>query len=70
MTQASSSEKHLPELMTIGEVAEYLGVPVSTIHFWRGRKQGPPAFKVGRRLMFRADDVAAWLDERAASTTP
>ena len=70
MTQALSSDKHLPELLTVTEVAAYLGVPVSTIHFWRGKKQGPRACKVGRRLMFRATDVAAWLDERAASGTP
>jgi excisionase family DNA binding protein len=69
MAQPTSTENHLPDLLTVAEVAAYLGVPVSTIHFWRGRKQGPPAFKVGRRLMFRADDVAHWLDERAASST-
>jgi excisionase family DNA binding protein len=67
MVETASTETELPELLTVAEVAAYLGVPVSTIHFWRGRKQGPPAFKVGRRLMFRARDVAAWLDERAAS---
>jgi excisionase family DNA binding protein len=67
MTQALSSEQALPDLLTVGELAKYLGVPVSTIHFWRGRNQGPPALKVGRRLMFRAADVAAWLNEQAAN---
>jgi excisionase family DNA binding protein len=65
MGETLSSENQLPDLMSVPEVAAYLGVPISTIHFWRGRKQGPPALKVGRRLMFRARDVAAWLDERA-----
>jgi excisionase family DNA binding protein len=66
MAEALASEKPLPELLTVPELASYLGVPVSTIHFWRGRKQGPPALKVGRRLMFRATDVARWLEERQA----
>jgi excisionase family DNA binding protein len=68
MGEALSSENQLPDLMSVPEVAAYLGVPTSTIHFWRGRKQGPPAVKVGRRLMFRANDVAAWLDNRAAAS--
>ena len=67
MIEALASEKALPELLTVPELASYLGVPVSTIHFWRGRKQGPPALKVGRRLMFRATDVARWLEEREAT---
>jgi excisionase family DNA binding protein len=65
MAQAVSTEKHLPELLTAAELAAYLDVPVSTIHFWRGRKQGPPALKVGRRLMFRAADVADWLEAQS-----
>ena len=67
MVEALASEKALPELLTVRELASYLGVPVSTIHFWRGRKQGPPALKVGRRLMFRVTDVARWLEERQAT---
>jgi excisionase family DNA binding protein len=67
MTQGASTERELPELLTVAEVAAYLGVPISTIHFWRGRKQGPHALKVGKRLYFRASDVARWLDERAAA---
>jgi excisionase family DNA binding protein len=66
MAQVLPSEAALPDLLTVAELATYLGVPVSTIHFWRGRKQGPPALKVGRRLMFRATDVAQWLDEQRA----
>jgi excisionase family DNA binding protein len=66
MAETAPTETRLPELLTVPEIAAYLGVPISTIHFWRGRNQGPPALKVGRHLMFRATDVAAWLDERAA----
>jgi excisionase family DNA binding protein len=67
MTQGASSETRLPELLTVPEVAAYLGVPVSTIHFWRGRKEAPPAIKVGKRLYFRAADVARWLEDHQAA---
>lgn len=66
MTRDASSETQLPELLTVAHVAAYLGVPVSTIHFWRGRKEAPPAIK-GKRLYFRATDVAQWLEDRQAA---
>jgi excisionase family DNA binding protein len=59
----------LPELMTVDQLAEYLGVPRRSVYFWRERGNGPSGFRVGKRLYFRADDVAAWLDERAGSST-
>ena len=49
-------------LWTVEELAEFLGVPVATIYAWRNRGEGPPAFRVGRYLRFRSDEVTAWLD--------
>jgi excisionase family DNA binding protein len=59
-----SSENLLPELLSTEDLAAYLGVPVSTIHYWRWKEQGPPALKIGRELRFRASDVARWLEAR------
>ena len=64
--QVISSQSSLPEILTVPELAEYLGVPVRTVRFWRERGSGPPGFRVGKRLYFRADVVAAWLAEQAA----
>jgi excisionase family DNA binding protein len=64
MDQEAASETQLPELLSPSEVAAYLGIPVSTVHYWRGKGQGPPALKVGKRLRFRATDVVRWLEER------
>ena len=61
------SHDTLPELLTVPELARYLGVPVSTIYHWRGKQQGPPGIRVGKRLCFRASDVARWLEERQAT---
>jgi excisionase family DNA binding protein len=65
MTEDLSAEARLPDLLSVVELAEYLGVPVSTIHYWRGTEQGPPGFKIGKQLRFRSLDVARWLEERA-----
>jgi excisionase family DNA binding protein len=56
-------ETSLPVLLDVAQLAEYLGVPVSTIHYWRSQSQGPPALKVGRRLRFRVIDVVRWLED-------
>jgi excisionase family DNA binding protein len=64
MDQNIAIDAGLPELFSATELAAYLGVPVSTIHYWRGKQQGPPAFKLGKQLRFRATDVVRWLDER------
>ena len=67
MAQGTRTEAGLPELLSAPELAAYLGVPVSTIHYWRGKKQGPPALKVGKVLRFRVSDVLHWLEQRQHS---
>jgi excisionase family DNA binding protein len=64
MAQDAASETRLPDLLSATELAAYLGIPVSTVHFWRGKGQGPPALKVGKQLRFRAVDVATWLERQ------
>ena len=51
-------------LWSTAELAEYLGVPVKTIHQWRYKRKGPRGFRVGRHLRFRPADVRAWEDEQ------
>ena len=45
-----------------GEAA-YLGIPKSTLHYWRSRREGPPAFKVGRHLRYMPSEVRKWLED-------
>ena len=49
-------------LLTIEEVAERLRVTVPTVRWLRQEGRFTPAIKVGRRLMWDARDVAAWLE--------
>ena len=54
-----------PELLTITEAAELLRTPVATLRFWRHRNTGPRSFRLGRRVLYRRDDLHAWIDARA-----
>jgi excisionase family DNA binding protein len=51
----------LEPLIDVEELAEYLGVPVTTIYDWRTRGKGPQAYRFGKRLKFAVSDVRAWL---------
>jgi excisionase family DNA binding protein len=49
-------------LMTPGEVARFLGLPLRTIYRWRSRGDGPRGYRVGRHVRYRARDVEHWLE--------
>jgi excisionase family DNA binding protein len=55
------TEGDVIELLTIEEVAERLRVSVLTVRWLRQEGRFAPAIKVGRRLMWDARDVDAWL---------
>jgi excisionase family DNA binding protein len=52
----------LDPLVTITELAEYLGVPVKTIYEWRQTGRGPVGIRIGRHLKFRLTDVQTWVE--------
>lgn len=53
-----------PKLLTAQDVAKILSVPLSTLHHWAVRGEGPPSFKVGKHRRFDAAIVAAWLEKQ------
>lgn len=52
------------QLMTVQELALYLGVPVATLYQWRYRREGPPGFRVGRHVRYRRTDIQAWIEDQ------
>lgn len=58
---------HKPTLNT-PEAADYVGSTVSTLNSWRYLGRGPAFIKLGRRVVYRVDDLDAWLD--AHTVTP
>ena len=59
----------LEPLIDIGELAAYLGLPVSTIYDWRTRGLGPPAYRFGKHLKFAVGDVRAWVERQRETDT-
>lgn len=53
-----------PELLTITEAAELLRAPVATLKYWRHLGTGPRSFRLGRRVLYRADDLQAWVEQQ------
>jgi excisionase family DNA binding protein len=60
-TLAGDSGAALEPLLSIDDVADYLGVSVTTIYDWRVAGKGPRAIKVGRHLRFAVSDLMAWV---------
>src|SRR5690606_15901439 len=56
-------------LLTVQELADYLGVPVATLYQWRHRREGPPGFRVGRRVRYRWSDVQEWIEHQLATSS-
>jgi excisionase family DNA binding protein len=54
------------ELLSIAEAAELLRAPVATLRYWRHLGTGPRSFRLGRRVLYRRDDLHAWIDHQRA----
>jgi excisionase family DNA binding protein len=58
----------MPEpLWDTATLAEYLGLPVATLHQWSHRGIGPQPIRVGRHLRYRPEAVDSWLEQQAKS---
>ncbi len=61
------------ELLTIAEAALLLRAPVATLRYWRHLGTGPHSFRLGRRVVYRRDDLDTWIDaqrRQGSSTRP
>lgn len=56
------------DLLTIKEVALYLGIPESTLYFWIETGQ-MPHYRLGRLVRLKKEDVDAWLQSNRKEVT-
>lgn len=48
------------KLLSLRQTADSLGIPESTLRYWRYLGKGPQGARIGRRVMFRETDVEAF----------
>ena len=53
----------MTKYLTTAEVAETLRAPIETVRYWRHVGKGPASFKIGRRVLYAAEDVEAFIAE-------
>ncbi len=53
------------EILDTEGLAERLKTSPWTVRHWRYKKIGPRGAKVGKRVLYRWDDVETWLTEKA-----
>ena len=60
------------DLLGIPEASALLGIPESTLRWYRMESRtkptGPKSFKVGRRVRYRREDLEAWLSAQESSS--
>ena len=66
--------KNIPDassgLLTLAEAAALLRAPVATLRYWRHLAIGPDGFRLGRRVMYRREDLDRWVaGQREAQST-
>ena len=64
-----AQEKKAQELLDTSELADLLTNKSNTIEGWRIKGVGPRYIKIGRLVRYRIEDVEAWLEAQARTST-
>lgn len=57
------------EILNTKQVSEWTGVPVGTLRYWRHANDGPPSFSLGRRVVYRREQVERWIAVQEQATS-
>ncbi len=60
---------NLPELVTVTELADWLGISTESLYVRRSRSPEtlPPAIRIGRRLYWRPKAIEQWVEDLEAT---
>ncbi len=50
-------------LISVQEAAEILHAKKQTMRAWRVRRKGPPFYKLNGRVLYKREDLDAWIEE-------
>ena len=65
MSRKISGTEAPERLMTVAELGEMLGIPVTTLYGWRCRGEGPTGYRIGRHVRYRRAVVEAWIEAQS-----
>ncbi|MBM7808194.1 excisionase family DNA binding protein [Geodermatophilus bullaregiensis] len=60
----NSRDASVTALLTLTEAAAVLRTPVATLRYWRHLGIGPAGFRLGRRVLYRRDDLDRWVEDQ------
>lgn len=63
-SQARSARVARQLMLSPDDLAEYVGVPLTTIYKWNSEGTGPARIRVGKHVRYRWSDVETWLEQR------
>jgi hypothetical protein len=69
-TMSEIASATLPVLLTEVQVSEATGVSIASLKTERCRGTGMPYVKLGRRVRYRVDDVAAYITAHTVTPEP
>lgn len=52
------------DFLTTEEVAAVTRTSIDTVRYWRTKGIGPQGARVGKRILYRREDVDTWLRDR------
>ncbi len=52
-------------LLTAEELADFFGVPLTTVYAWNHKGTGPRRIRIGKHVRYRPEDVEAWVEGQA-----
>lgn len=58
-----------PQLLSTDRVASMLGLSTSYLNKLRLTGEGPTFIKAGRRVLYRPEDIAKWIEANRRSST-
>jgi excisionase family DNA binding protein len=54
------------DLLTTAEVSALLGIPTSTLRWYRSMNKGPACFRLGRSVRYRRTAIQEWIESSEA----
>lgn len=59
----------LSNYLTTPELSAETGIPEATLRYYRSVGTGPMSFRLGRRVVYRRQDIDSWIADQIEATS-